>query len=98
MNYYPEKNRISTKAIGSTVDAGQSATLGKYVMTDKPLCPHCDEHIDVFVPSKNYVFKPGIHAITCDHCEAEVQVHSEPVYWFSTDDQPACRTGRTKAA
>ena len=92
MNYYPEQNnRAAVMPDRVTPDrdrpSPKATALGKYVMTDKPLCPHCDEHIDVFVPSKNYVFKPGIHAITCDHCEAEVQVHSEPVYWFSTDVQ-----------
>lgn len=59
----------------------------KYVASDRPLCPHCDEYVDVFVPELNHLFTPGTHSVTCNHCQHDIQVHSEPVYWFYTDRQ-----------
>lgn len=60
-----------------------------YVMNDQPVCPHCDEQINAFTTDRNYLHRPGTHQVCCEHCQRTVMVHSEPVYWFSTDEQKA---------
>lgn len=58
-----------------------------YMCNLAPICPHCDEEIDISKTELYQLYDSGEHEITCPKCEKPFLVVTEIQHLFSTDNQ-----------
>lgn len=64
-----------------------TTSIIKYWGNDNPVCPYCDELIDIGEYDLFHLYEEGEHEIDCPNCEKEVRVYTRVKYSFDTDEQ-----------
>jgi len=58
-----------------------------YTKNKYPICPFCDELIDIERSELYHLYEEETHYIDCPSCNKEIRVKSEAKWTFSTDEQ-----------
>lgn len=68
-----------------------------YIANRLPVCPHCDEEIDVGDNDLYRIYEEGEHQVDCPQCDQPFMVSTRISHSFSTDKQPELGLAQCRA-
>lgn len=60
--------------------------MNEYIQKKKPICPNCDEVIDIAKENLWELYSEDTIDIDCPHCKVNIAIISHAVWTFSTGE------------